>query len=548
MDSDPKLHNSSVSVIQKALRDLRPTVTQICTTLGIPGLAIGVIYEGEVIHEDYHGYRDVEAELAPDKDTIFYLASLTKAITAAAVGILVSEAALSWSTPLQDILPEVAGDPTTVSEKLNTVDLLGHRSGRAGSNALYLGSDGGLLLPKAESIPIWNSLPKVAPVRTKFMYNNFGYSLVGLAIERLSKMSYGEFLKRKLFDRLNMSHTFTYEPPDGNHSMTKAYATLSDGSLCEIEGHQYSDTSIMLAAGSVRSTLPDLLQFYGAFLQAIHSQFGTDGERADDGPFKELATILQPQIARPSDSFREASYAAGWFRTQLPAKLNGFGGDPSLATSMPVVGKDLPSRLLLSHPGDIAGCTANVSLLPETSSAIIVLANSIGLGNAPGGISDMLIETVLGGAPSVDYAELASRVASVAREQMMRVESKLEEERVPGTHPRPLHEYTGKYFNAIKNFFIEVELEDDGTLRFAFQGLNWDRHVLRHYHHDVFVWNPDYDEIAIRGQYCRNHQHYIFTFEGEEKASEDQADGPIDRLRWRYDELVAEGEIFRKVS
>ena len=380
------------------------------------------------------------------------------------------------------------------------------------------------------------------------MYNNFGYSLVGLAIERLSKMSYGEFLKRKLFDPLNMSHTFTNEPPDGSRSMTKAYGTLSDASLCELKGHQYNDTSIMFAAGSVRSTLPDLLQFCGTFLRAIHSQFGTDGERADNGPFKELATILQPHIARPSDSLREASYAAGWFRTQLPAKLNGFSGDPLLATSMPVVGKDLPSCLLLSHGGDIGGCTASVSLLPETSSAIVVLANSLGLGNAPGGISDMLIETVLGGGPSVDYAELASRVASVARGSMMRVESRLEEDRVPGTHPRPLHEYTGRYFNAIKNFFIEVELEDDGTLRLAFQGLESDRYVLRHYHYDTFVWNPDYDEFARRGHFCRNHRHYIFTFEGEGKVGKDQADSSIYRLRWQYGEHEAEGEVFRKVG
>ena len=166
MNLDLRLHNSSTSLIQKALGDLRPTITQICTTLGIPGLAIGVIHEGKVIHEDYHGYQDVEAKLAPDKDTIFYLASLTKAMTAAAVGILVDEAALSWSTPLQDILPEVAGDPTAASEKLSMIDFLSHRSGRAGSNALYLGAEGKLLLPKAELIPIWNYLPRVAPIRT----------------------------------------------------------------------------------------------------------------------------------------------------------------------------------------------------------------------------------------------------------------------------------------------------------------------------------------------------------------------------------------------
>ena len=88
-------------------------------------------------------------------------------------------------------------------------------------------------------------------------------------------------------------------------------------------------------------------------------------------------------------------------------------------------GKDLPSHLLLSHNGCLAGCTASVSLLPETSSAVVVLANSMGLGDATGGILELLIESVLGGKPSVDYVGLAALVATVKTDTMERVEEQL---------------------------------------------------------------------------------------------------------------------------
>ena len=213
---------------------------------------------------------------------------------------------------------------------------------------------------------------------------------------------------------------------------------------------------------------------------------------------------------------------------------------------MPVVGRNVASRLLLSHAGNMPGCTATVSMLPETSSVIVVLANSMGLGDATGGVSELLIETILGGKPAVDYTKLASTVASVKRDFMVRVENALREKRVLDTSARPLQEYTGRYFNTIQNFHITVEIEHLETLRFAFQGLESERYLLRHYNFDVFVWNCDYDEIAKRAQYCRDSQFYVFAFEDGEGADKGQASRCIQKLRWRYDESVVGGEIFEK--
>ena len=151
-DSHTEMFSSVISrPVQKALQELRPTIDQVRTTLGVPGLAIGVIHEGSIVYEDYYGYRDVGAQLAPDRHTVFYVASLTKATTSAAIGILVDEGALNWSTPLLRVLPELAGDPGAVIENLSVVDLLSHRSGRARSDGIYLESHNNLLLSKDDS-------------------------------------------------------------------------------------------------------------------------------------------------------------------------------------------------------------------------------------------------------------------------------------------------------------------------------------------------------------------------------------------------------------
>ena len=80
-------------------------------------------------------------------------------------------------------------------------------------------------------------------------------------------------MREKLFHPLSMFQTFTSRPPENlSNDLTKAYATLSDGSPFEIHPPRISDTTIMFAGGSVSSTLPDLLQFYGSYLQVIKDQ------------------------------------------------------------------------------------------------------------------------------------------------------------------------------------------------------------------------------------------------------------------------------------
>lgn len=104
------------------------------------------------IHVDNFGYRDVEAKKAPDQDTLYFVASLSKLFTAAGIGILVDEKKLEWNTPVSCILPEFDHPDETVKNRAGIVDFLSHRSGLAGKTQMWYLEFARPSLPRRETM------------------------------------------------------------------------------------------------------------------------------------------------------------------------------------------------------------------------------------------------------------------------------------------------------------------------------------------------------------------------------------------------------------
>lgn len=143
------------------------------------------------------------------------------------------------------------------------------------------------------------------------------------------------------------------------------------------------------------------------------------------------------------------------------------------------------------------------------------------------------------GEPAQDYVSLVSKCVDSGVQRMHKVERALEKERILGTNPRPLERYEGRYFNRIKNWFIDIKVTD-GQLYLEFLGRADERYQLRHYHYDTFAWNISYDATVKRAQYIRTHEYYRLEFEATSDV------GGISRLRWRHDKAVPGGELFKK--
>ncbi|KAG9253643.1 beta-lactamase/transpeptidase-like protein [Emericellopsis atlantica] len=433
------------------LRDITPLIESLRKSSGAPGLAIGVIHRGKIVHEQYVGYRDVENKAPVDENTLFYVASLNKSMTATCVGILVEDGELGWDTPIHDILPELSKDSPLCLAKLNVADVLSHRTGKAWADALYLESGNRILLPRKQSIPIINHIPQVAPVRSKYMYNNHMYNLAGLVIER--------------------------------SNAALPYNILSNREPWELPQCNASSETMMFAGQSVRTSMAELLQYATAYFEAAEkiSPHSDGKDKAPDGhksPLMQIEGILQPHICRRvPGALLEQTYGLGWNRTQLPGSLD-FGWKSSLVDDFPRLGE-------------------------KTGTAVVVLQNSLGLCDVADLVSQAVVDTLMVGKPMRDYLDLANRCAAKSVLRMDEVEAKLEQEGILNTKPRELEAYVGRYMNSAGNWFIDICISESEGLQLRVLGLEEETYELRHYHYDTFAWNQSYDEMVKRAQYIR---------------------------------------------
>lgn len=156
----------------ECLKQLSPTIDLIRTKSAAPGLSLGVLHHGEVIHTAHFGHKEFPARLAPDDDTVYYVASLTKAVTCVAMAALVYKGQMKWDTPVSKILPDFAQRMDAVGQETTIVDVLAHRTGLAGANALWVQRNQVIPMPKSETLRTCVHLQSVSPMREQYLYNN----------------------------------------------------------------------------------------------------------------------------------------------------------------------------------------------------------------------------------------------------------------------------------------------------------------------------------------------------------------------------------------
>jgi CubicO group peptidase (beta-lactamase class C family) len=510
-------------------------------------MSLGVLHQGKIIHQANFGYRDVAAQIQPDENTSYVLGSLTKAFTAAMVGMLVEENQLSWGTNLHDIFPEFQRHKNDPSSGIMISDLLSHRTGLPGCDGLWVLSNNRVALERSQAVPILSYIPTVRPLRTEFVYNNFAYEVVGQVIEKLTGMKYATFLHDRLLEPLGMTRTFYSDVShdDGNDNIAKPYASLEDGSLFEIPPPLQGENVLMGAAGGIRSSVKDLLGLYKAFIEAANSNFGC-GHSSTANPLKQLTGLWNGMIGMPFPSLRENTYALGWVRAQLP-NVGAMEGPYMGPVKNPVIGEGSTSRLALYHQGNIAGFITFAALFPETTSAIVVLSNSVGLCEGTKLVGQLLIEALFN--PNVnpkDYIKLANSSAIHGASIMSDIIKQIERLRTVTELTHSLHTYTGRYHNAIHNFFIDI-LEEDDKLRVSFMGLGSEVFDLYPYQADSFFWKMSHNECAKRGRVTEFPMDYYILKFGCPSTKDDEEQNHMCCLWWKHDSnLAGHGEVFRK--
>ncbi|KAK8071934.1 hypothetical protein PG996_005282 [Apiospora saccharicola] len=422
----PKLDDVSAR-----LDRLGPQIEQLMIIGGSPGLFLGVVTNGEPQYQRSYGFRDSENKLAVDQNTVFPVGSSTKAVTAAALGILVDEGKVTWRTPVRYAMPaSFLPDDQFLWHNLTIVDLLCHRAGISWADNLVIGSD-----------------------------NNIH--------------SYYDSVQERIFDPLGMSRSFLKTPTSDVDNISKCYNTLDDLSTAPITCSRVGDDWYMVATAGVRSYVSDLMKLYAAFGTCFNDQFTSGTSNTEGLPLKQVPELMSAKIPMAQPTRNELSYALGWQRIQLPGKMGHIGLNSDLLPrgGMPAIGHGIPSELVLFHQGSMPGLLSFAALIPGTNGAIVVLSNSLALTDVADWVGQLILQELLN-VPDTHKANMIDCAKTTVAGNLMwypRIVEGLEKGRTGGTSPRDLDEYVGTYWDDIHVFKIVATLED-GTLFWAIQG------------------------------------------------------------------------------
>jgi CubicO group peptidase (beta-lactamase class C family) len=317
-------------------------------TFDVPGIAVGIIKDGKLIHAKGYGVRSLKNNLPVDENTLFGIASNSKAFTSAALAMLIDEGKLKWDDKVTDIIPGFKMYDAYVTESFTVRDLLTHRSGLGlGSGDLMFFPDRGNFT-RAEMIHNLRYLKQVSSFRTKFDYDNNLYIVAGEVVAKVSGLSWEEFIEQRIMKPLGITKSkASYSRVKKNKNIIDAHAS-ADGKVIMIP-HDWND--VANAAGGIVSNITDLSKWL--IMQMDDGKYGNGKTLFSKAMHDEMwspQTILQQAQGGPYNT-HFSSYGLGWFLS------------------------DVKGYKQVSHTGGLAGTVTQITLLPELKLGIIVLTN-----------------------------------------------------------------------------------------------------------------------------------------------------------------------------
>ena len=271
----------------------------------IAGAVTMVVSKDRVLHLETTGLADVAAHKPMKADTVFWIASMTKPITATAVLMLQDEGKLDVHDPVAKYLPEFANlkTPSGQPANLTLIQILTHTSG--------LGEAGGPAAREAKTladlVPLWLAAPMQFEPGSRWSYCQSGINAAGRVVEVVSGMSFDAFLKKRLFQPLGMTSTTFYPGASERARQVTAYAkNATTGSLEAVPPRPEFGPRDRPPQGNggLYSTAED----YGRFCQMLLGGGRFQGVRyLSDASMKQLSTPQTPETL-PTGFFQNDTY------------------------------------------------------------------------------------------------------------------------------------------------------------------------------------------------------------------------------------------------
>ena len=186
---------SDTSKTKNQLQGFEDFVRTIIEYWKVPGVAVAIIKDGEIVHSQGYGLRNVAEGLQVTPETLFPIASCTKAFTSTSMALLADEGKLDWDTPVKEYIPSFKLYDSFATERLTPRDLVTHRSGLPRHDLMWYHST----YTRKELFDRLQYLEPSKDLRTLWQYQNLMYMAAGYLVGELSGQSWEEFAQKRIF-------------------------------------------------------------------------------------------------------------------------------------------------------------------------------------------------------------------------------------------------------------------------------------------------------------------------------------------------------------
>ena len=453
------------SSLPKELKGLDEFVEMRMKEWNVPGVAIAVVRDSQVVLTKGYGWANVEGKQRVDAGTLFAIGSSSKAFTATGVMQLVDEGKVDLDEPVITYVPNLRLYNDELTNNLTVRDLLCHRSGLPRHDVAWYGSGS----TREELIAKMAYLEPNAQLRETWQYQNFMFMAAGYLIEQVTGQSWEAYTQKHLFDPLQMSNS-NFSVIDLQKTANRAWPYQEEEG--EVKVMEYRNIDAIGPAGSINSNATEMANWL--ILQLNEGRF--QGKQVISGT--SLHETHKPQMVMPGDMTTDeifySSYGLGWMITSYRGHLR------------------------VEHGGNIDGFSASVCVMPRDGIGIVVLTNMNGTA-LTGVIRNYIVDKMLDLEVHDWNTELLEQRNKAREASLLATEEEEDLARVNGTAPSHAPaDYVGLYRHPGYGQ-IEVRQKDDGSLEIGLNELGFSD--LVHYHYDVFKVESAFGQLKFQFAY-----------------------------------------------
>lgn len=459
---------ASAQTTDEKVREIDEYAKSVMATHGGPGMAIAVVKDDKVVLAKGYGTRELGKDAPVNENTVFAIASNSKAFTTAALAILVDEKKLAWDDKVSKYIPTFQMYDPWVTSELTIRDLVTHRVGLDTFSGDLLWYE--TTYSADQMLDRVKYLKPVSSFRTRYGYQNLMFVAAGRVVEKVSGKPWCSFVRERILGPLGMNRT-TCSIKDLTDNA--AFPHNESGGTLRVLPRGNVDGADSAAA--LNSSVADLSKW-------VRTQLGK-GKFEGKQIFSEAQAwqmhqpYLAQQISEPAWKNNPTRHftgvAMGWFVY------------------------DYHGRKIINHSGGLDGMLSYTVLIPEENAGFVVLTNS----ESPAFIVMMnKIRDVLVNAPKRDWNTEAAANIKAGKTAAEEEAKKVDATRNANTRPTlSLGSYAGKYSD--KMYGDITVTEENGKLVIRFLPSPNFVADLEHWHYDTWVikWRPSVSYNFPRG-------------------------------------------------